>query len=178
MPPDKEFIEAVRLKIQALVSLEIRLLRTGQASPPGIVTDEISHSIVETQKEVAQLTRTMGRQEKAAFLRRMVRKVVDKEIDRAIRLRKNKCLRCIHARFYDRLGAAFETLPITAPFVQAIGCDQLRPSLRKTCKRFIEIVTAHSLEDYLNEMNFLYEFRERFEQIEEVWKEDLESRTK
>lgn len=174
MPPDKERLEAIRIKIEALVSLEVRLLRTGRAFPPGIVMDEIGHSIKETKKEVIRLTRTMDRPQRKNLLRRMIRQAVDREIDRAIRLRKSKCLRCIHARFYDRMGAAFKTLPVQAILAQAIGCDQLRPGLRKACERFVETATAHSLADYLGEINFLYEFRERAKQIEEIWGEGLD----
>jgi len=173
MPLDKEWMEAIRLQIKTLVFLEIRLFRTGQASPPGIVRDEISHSIDETKKEVVRLTRTMDGHKKRSLLKKVVQQAVDEEIERAIRLRKNKCLRCIHGRFYDRFGTAFETLPRNATLAQAIGCDRLRPSLRKTCKRFVETVAAQSLEDYLDEMAFLYEFREMVDRMEEIWKDYL-----
>lgn len=171
MPLDRELREVLELGIKTLIFQEIRLLRLERVITPEIIKNGISRSIEETKREIVLLTRTMSHKERASLLKKMIRQAADEEIDRAIELRKNRCLRCIHGRFYDRSGTAFENLPMTATLVQAIGCDQLRPNLRKTCKRFVETVMAHSLEDYLDEMNFLYEFREWIDQIEEIWKD-------
>jgi hypothetical protein len=56
---------------------------------------------------------------------------------------------------------------------ETIGCDKLRPSLRKSCRRFVETSKAVTLDQYLNEMTLLYEFRELTERFEEIWKEYL-----
>jgi hypothetical protein len=56
---------------------------------------------------------------------------------------------------------------------ETIGCDKLQPSLRKSCRRFVEAARAASLEDYLDEMTLLYEFRDVINRIEEIWEEYL-----
>jgi len=54
---------------------------------------------------------------------------------------------------------------------QAYGCDKLRPALRKTCRRFTETPTARPIEEYLDGISLLYEFREWVGQVEEIWKD-------
>ena len=103
----------------------------------------------------------------------MIEQAVDGEINRSIQMRKNRCLRCIHKRFYDRSETAYLNLPLEEKLAQMIGCDQYRKSLQKTCRRFMEISTAHSLEDYLSEVTLLYEFREMVDRMEEIWKDYL-----
>ncbi len=173
MPLDKELKGVLRLGVKTLVFQEIRLLRMEQVLTPEIIKSGISRSIEETKREIALLTRTMSHKERASLLKKMIRKTVDEEIDRAILLRKNRCLRCIHGRFYDSSEDPYSNLPSDQNLIQAFGCDQLRPALRKICRRFIETSTAHSLEEYLDEIAFLYEFREWFDQLEEIWKDYL-----
>jgi hypothetical protein len=115
----------------------------------------------------------MARKEKMVLIKRRIRQAVDEEIDRAIRLRKNRCIRCVHGRFYDEGGTPFMNLPIGIIQVQTIGCDKLQPSLRKNCRRFVEMTRATSLEDYLGEMALLYELREMFERFKEIWEDNL-----
>jgi hypothetical protein len=100
----------------------------------------------------------------------MIRQAVDEEIDRAIELRKTKCIRCLHGRFYDETGTAYVNLPVKTR-AKTIGCDKLQPTLRKSCRRFVKTSQAVSLEGYLNEMTLLYEFRELINRIEEIWKD-------
>jgi hypothetical protein len=102
----------------------------------------------------------------------MIRQTVDEEIDRAIELRKTRCVRCLHGRFYDEAGTGHANLPVKTT-AKAVGCDKLRPSLRKSCRRFVEMSTAPSLDQYLNEIALLYEFRDVMSRIEEVWKDYL-----
>jgi hypothetical protein len=132
----------------------------------------MSQSIRETKNEIVKLTRTMAQKERAALLKRMIRQAVDEEIDRAIQLRKTRCVRCLHGRFYDEAGTAHADLPVGAR-AKAIGCDKLRPGLRKSCRRFVETSRALSLDQYLNEMTLLHEYRELIDRVEEVWKEYL-----
>jgi hypothetical protein len=100
----------------------------------------------------------------------MIRQAVDEEIDRAIELRKTRCIRCLHGRFYDETGTAYVNLPVKTR-AKTIGCDKLQPTLRKSCRRFVETSQAISFDDYLNEMTLLYEFRELINRIEEIWKD-------
>ncbi len=171
MPLNKELRKVLKYGVKTLVLQEVRYLRMERVFTPEIILDEVSRSIAETKREIVRLIRTMSPQERTFLLRRMVRQAVDEEIDRAIQLRKNRCLRCIHGRFYDRSETAYSSLPLDEKLTKAFGCDELQPALRKTCIRFVEVSTAHSLEDYLEEMAFLYEFREMVDRMEEIWKE-------
>ncbi len=167
---DKELREAIKLGIRTLIVQEVRLLRLEHSFTPHVMTDEMSRSIGETKKEIVKLTRTMAQKERATLLKRMIRQGVDEEIDRAIQLRKTRCVRCLHGRFYDESGTAHMELPVKTR-AEKIGCDKLRPSLRKSCRRFVDMSKAASLEEDLNEMSLLYEFRELIGKFKEVWKE-------
>ena len=167
---EKELKKTIKLGIKTLIIQEVRLLRLEHSFTPHIVIDEISHSIQDTKKEIVKLTKAMAQKERAALLRKMICQAVDEEIDRAIQLRKTRCVRCLHGRFYDEAGSAHANLPVKTR-AEAIGCDKLRPSLRKSCRRFVEMSTAPSLDQYLNEMTLLYEFRDVISRIEVVWKD-------
>jgi hypothetical protein len=169
---NKELKEAIKLGIKTLIIQEVRLLRLEHSFTPHIVIDEMSQSIQGTKREIVKLARAIAQKERGLLLKKMIRQAVDDEIDRAIELRKTKCIRCLHGRFYDELGAAHLTLPVKTR-AEIIGCDQLRPSLRKSCRRFVETSQAVSLEGYINEMTLLYEFRALIDRIEEIWKDYL-----
>ena len=172
---DKELREAIKRGIKILIIQEVRLLRLERSFTPHIIIDEMSRSIQDTKREITKLTKTMSQKERPVLLKKMIRRAVDEEIDRAIQLRKTKCIRCLHGRFYDEIGTAYVNFPINVR-AEKIGCDKLRPSVRKTCQRFVEISMAPSLDHYLNEMTLLYEFRDLINRIEEVWKEYFLSR--
>ena len=167
---DKELRKAIRLGINTLILQEVRLSRLERAFTPFVMTDEMSHSIQETKRMIIKLTRSMDHKKRTVLLKRMVCQAVDEEIDRAIELRKTKCIRCSHGRFYDEAGTAYVNLPVKIRAV-AIGCDELRPGLRKSCRRFVEMSMAASLGDYFNEVSFLYELRDVLNRIEEIWKD-------
>ena len=172
---EKELKKTIKMGIKTLIIQEVRLLRLERSFTPHMIIDEISHSIQYTKKEIVKLTKAMAQKERAALLRKMIRQAVDEEIDQAIQLRKTRCIRCLHGRFYDEAGTAHVNLPVKTR-AQSIGCDKLRPSLRKSCRRFVEMSTAPSLDQYLNEMTLLYEFRDVISRIEEVWKDYFLSR--
>jgi hypothetical protein len=172
---EKELKKAIKMGIKALILQEVRLLRLEHSFTPHLIIDEISHSIQDTKKEIVKLTKAMAQKERAILLKRMIRQTMDEEIDRAIEMRKTRCVRCLHGRFYDEAGTAHANLPVTTR-AEAIGCDKLRPSLRKSCRRFVEMSTATSLDQYLNEMTLLYEFRDVISRIEEVWRDYFLSR--
>ncbi len=169
---DKELRKAIKLGIKTLIIQEVRLLRLEHSFTPRIVIDEVSRSIQGTKREIAHLAKGIGQKERGVLLKRIISQSVDEEIDRAIELRKTRCIRCLHGRFYDDAGKAYVNLP-TETKATAIGCDKLRPGLRKSCRRFVKMSQAVSLEGYLNEMTLLYEFRELIERVEEVWKDYL-----
>lgn len=169
---DKELKDAIKLGIKTLIIQEVRLLRLERSLTPHVIIDGMSQSIRETKKEIVKLTRAMTQKERTVLLKKMIRQVVDEEIDKAIQLRKTRCIRCLHGRFYDETGTAHMGLPVRIR-AEAIGCDKLRPSLRKSCRRFVETSKAVTLDQYLNEMTLLYEFRELTNRFEEIWKEYL-----
>ncbi len=169
---DKEWRGAIKLGIKTLLIQEVRRLRLEQSFTPAVVIDEMSHSIQETKKEIVKLTKAVAQKERSILLKKMIRRAVDEEIDRAIELRKTRCIRCLHGRFYDETGTAHASLPLKTP-AETIGCDRLRPNLKKSCRRFVEASQAASLEDYLNEMTLLYEFRDVINRVEEIWKDYL-----
>jgi hypothetical protein len=173
MPPkEKGSRETLKVGIKALILQEVRLLRLERNFTPHMIIDEMSRSIQDTKKEIAKLAKSFGHKERATLLNRMIRQAVDEEIDRAIELRKTRCVRCLHGRFYDEVGIAYVNLPVKTR-AETIGCDKLRPSLRKSCRRFVENSMANWLEDHLNEMTLLYEFRDVINQIEEIWEDYL-----
>jgi hypothetical protein len=167
----KDLRETLKLGIKTLILQEVRLLRLEHSFTPNIVIDEMSRSIQDTKRELVKLAKAMGQKERAILLKRMIHQAVDEEIDWAIELRKTKCIRCFHGRFYDEKGAAHLNLPIGVHRAQTIGCDKLRPSVRKSCRRFVEISMGVSLDDYLDEMTLLYEFRDMVNRTEEIWKD-------
>jgi len=168
---DKELRESVRLGIKTLIIQEVRLLRLEHSFTPHIIIDEMFQSIRGTKREIAKLGKAIAQKERAVLLKRMIRQAVDEEIDRAVELRKTSCVRCLHGRFYDEEGTVHLNLPVGVHIAQTIGCDKLRPNLKKSCKRFVEMSIAASLDHYLNEMTLLYEFRELIDRIEEIWKD-------
>ena len=169
---EKELKKAIKMGIKTLILQEVRLLRLERAVTPFVMTDEMSHSIQETKRMIIRLTRSMDHKKRTVLLKRMVCQAVDEEIDQAIALRKTKCIRCLHGRFYDEAGTAYVNLPVKTRAV-AIGCDQLRSGFRKSCRRFVEMSMAASLDQYLNEVTLLYEFRDLINRIEEIWKDYL-----
>ncbi len=168
---DEEIKEGLRSEIKSLILQEIRLYRLKQTFTPDILIDEISRSIEEIKREIIRLARTLSYRERVFLLRRMMQEAVDEEIDRAIQLREKKCLRCIYGRFYDEWGTPFLNLPVDSSLIQSIGCKEYGSDFEGVCKRFIERASAHSIEDYLDELSLLYEFREWIDHIEELWQD-------
>ena len=169
----RELQEGLKLGIKTLILQEVRLLRLERTFTPHFIIEAMTQSIQETKERIVKLAKPIVQKERAPLLKRMIHKAVDEEIDRAIELRNVRCIRCLHGRFYDETGMAHETLPTGASPAQEIGCDRVRPSLRKACRRFVENSAATSLEDYLNEITLLYQFKEVIERINEIWEDYL-----
>ncbi len=172
MPPNqRETKKALRMGIKTLIIQEVRVLQLERAYAPSFIIDEMARSIQEAKKQVISLVRLIPSKERNALIKRFIRQSIDEEIDQSIQVRKNKCIRCVHGRFYDELGTPHMNLPIGIIQVQTIGCDKVQPSLRRNCRRFVETARATSIENYLDEMALLYELREMFERFNEIWKE-------
>ena len=174
-----EFIDVLRLVIKALVIQEVRYLRTEQAYPSPFILGEMKRSIQETKDRVRALTRSMDPHERNVLIKRIIDQSVDEEVDEAIEARKNKCLRCIHIRYFDETGAAHVDLPYGVG--EKGGCDisalQIcceNPSIPGTsCNEFAERLGALPLEEYLCEIRFYYEVREMLDRLDEIWDEYL-----
>jgi hypothetical protein len=162
----------LKLGVRALVRQEVRLLRLETGLAPPIVIHQITQSIDETKEEIASLARSLAQQERESLLKGMIRETIDEEIDNAIALRQKGCVRCAHRRFYDDQGKAHVALPReTEP--EGIGCEVVQPGLRETCRRFVQVSTASSVEDYLHEITLLYQFRDVLDEIKRLWEDYL-----
>ena len=170
-PERKELREVLRLGIKTLILQEVRVLQLKRAYAPSFIVDEMARSIQEAKRQIISLVRLMPSKERNSLIKRLIRQSIDEEIDRAIELRRHKCIRCIHGRFYDELGTAYMNLPIGITRATTIGCDKLQPSLRKSCRRFVETSMAISVNDYLIEMTLLYELREMFKGFQKIWED-------
>jgi len=165
----KQLREALRLAIKGLILQEVRVLQLKQSYPPGFVIDEMARSLQEAKREVMALVRLIPPKERNALIKRLIRQSVDEEIDQAIRVRKTRCLRCLHMRFFDEAGSSYDRLPFGKERARVIRCEVISSPAGIECRNFIEGPVATSVEDYLSEMAFLYEVKEVFDQFEEVW---------
>jgi hypothetical protein len=163
----KELRQALKLAIKDLILQEVRLLQLEKSSPPAFILDEMARSIQEAKSQVMALVRLMPSKERDPLIKRLVRQSVDEEIDQAIRVRKTRCFRCLHVRYFDEVGSSHVNLPFGMERAHVIGCEITPAGIQ--CKTFTESSTAVSTEDYLNEIAFLYEVKEMFDQFEEIW---------
>ena len=142
-----------------------------KATTPSFIVDAMARSLQEAKREVISLVRLIPSKERNALIKRLIRQSIDEEIDQDVRVRKNRCLRCIHVRYFDAEGTSHVNLPTGIRQVQTFACDEVRTASKDQCRRFVETARAASLEDYLGEMTLLYELREMFERFEEIWKD-------
>ena len=164
--------KALKLAIETLVHQEVRLLRLGQMEAPALVVREVSCAIRESKRQVIDLTQSMAHKEKVSLIKKLIQQAVDDEIERSLQMRKIRCLRCSHMRYYDRERTPYVNFPIGIHQVEVIGCDEVRPA-EIECNRFVERRGAPSLGDHLDEMALLYELRETLLQIKKIWEEYL-----
>ena len=169
----KESKEGLRSVIEHLVGQEIRLSQLNRVHSPPFLLEELSVSIKESKKEAALLTESLTQKERATLIKRMIREAVEEEIERTVQHRGNPCLRCGHLRYYDSELNPHETFPTGTRRTMAIGCDRLQTVSRVRCERFIETPGTLSVLDYVDEMALLYEVREMFRKMREIWEEYL-----
>jgi hypothetical protein len=169
----KESKEALRSVIEHLVGQEIRRSQFSRVHTPPFILEELSISIKESKKEVALLTESLTQKERATLIKRMIREAVEEEIEKTVRHRGNPCLRCGHLRYYDWELNPHETFPTGIRRARVIGCDRLQVISRVRCERFIETPGTISVLDYVDEMALLYEVREMFKKMREIWEDYL-----
>jgi len=169
----KEPNDALKPAVENLVGQEIRLLQLVRIHSPSFVLEEISASVREAKREVALLTEALNQKEKTTLIRKMIRDAVEEEIERTVQHRGNPCLRCGHLRYYDWELNPHTAFPMGMERARAIGCDRLQAVSRVRCERFVEIPGAISVMDYVEEMTLLYEIRDKFKKVREIWEEYL-----
>jgi hypothetical protein len=163
----KELRQALKLAIKGLIMQEVRLVQLEKSRPPAFILDEMSRSIQEAKNQVMTLVRFMPSKERNVLIKRLVRQSVDEEIDQTIHVRKTRCFRCLHVRYFDEAGSSHVNLPFGMERAHVIGCEITPAGIQ--CKNFTESSMAFSAEDYLNEMALLYEVKEMFEEVDEIW---------
>lgn len=136
---------------------------------PPFLREEILESMQEVKRRVTGLVRFLPDPERNVFLKGIFRQAVEEEIDRATELRGKRCLRCIHVQYFDQEGCGYAALPFGKHQASSIGCRIARRSPRSDCEEFRQSPSGISLQDYLEQMTLLYELREMFEEIEEMW---------
>ena len=172
-PTKKESKEALRSVIEHLVGQEIRLSQLSRVHTPAFLLEELSVSIKESKKEAVLLAESLTQNERVTLIKKMIREAVEEEIERTVQHRGNPCLRCGHLRYYDWELTPHENFPTGIRRAMAIGCDQLQAVSRVRCERFIETPGTISVLDYVDEMALLYEVREMFKKMREIWEEYL-----
>ena len=164
--------ESLKTTIDGLVCTEIRLLQFGRIHAPSFILEGLSLSIRESKREVAGLTHSLTPKDRSALVKTMIREAVEEEIERAVQHRGIPCLRCSHLRYYDSELNPHDTLPVgAAARAMAIGCDRLQTASRVRCERFAETLEALSVVDYVEEVSLLYEVRDMFKKMKEIWGE-------
>ena len=133
----------------------------------------MSRSLQEVKREVAALVRFMAQEDRNTLVKSMICKFLEEEIDRVIERRQNRCLRCVHLRFFDKSGTGHRGLPLRDNLVQTIGCEMTEQRRGAPCQRFSEQVMPAPFQTYLSEVTVLYELRERFDAIREIWEDYL-----
>ena len=161
--------DALKPALKVLILQEVRLLQTGHSVRPPFMADEISRSIQEAKREITASIRWAGEEERNTLIKKMLRQSLDEEIDRTTELRRNRCLRCAHARYHDQQGIDHAELPSGEIQIHGIGCaiDGQTPGIH--CTRYTFSTRGVSMGDYLEQMTLLYELREMFDEMEEIW---------
>jgi hypothetical protein len=169
----KELREALKLAIKALIIQEVRNIQLEQSSPPPFILDEMARSIEEAKRQVIGLVRLMRPREREVLIKRLIRQSVDEEIDQTIRVRRKRCFRCTHVRYFDATGASHISFPTGEERARVIGCEMISSPSGVQCRSFIESSLAMSMGDYLDEMSIFYEVKEMFDQFEKIWEDYL-----
>ncbi len=168
-PTKKELKDSLRPAVESLVCQETRLIHFKRMGAPPFVMEGTVETIKELKRELVNLMLPVVQQERPGLIKEMIGEAVEEEIERTVQQRGNPCLRCTHLRYYDWEMNPHEEFPMGASPAKAIGCDELQAVSRVRCERFIETPGAVSAEEYIDEMNLLYELRQMFEEMNEMW---------
>jgi len=162
--------EALKPRIKVLILQEVRLHQLEQTLSPRFMTEELTRSIQEVKRQVSELVRLMAQEERNALIKKIIQQSLEEEIDRAADLRRNRCLRCVRVRYVSKGGANHSDLPHGRELrAYKIGCviEGQAPGIH--CAHFSESSGGVSLGGYLEQMTLLYELREMFDEMDEIW---------
>ncbi len=165
----REVRDALKPAIKVLVLQEVRSLQMDQFFTPPLMAEEISRSIQEAKRKISGLVRLIDPKERNTLIKEVLLQSLDEEIERAIELRRNRCLRCAHARYHDNEGTDYAELPCGEIEIHGIGCVVCDQTPGVHCTHYTLSARGVSLERYLEQMTLLYELREMFDEMEEVW---------
>ena len=166
----RELTEALKPRIKVLILQEVRLHQLEQTLSPRFMTEELTRSIQEVKRQVSELVRLMAQEERNALIKKIIQQSLEEEIDRAADLRRNRCLRCVRVRYVSKGGANHSDLPHGRELrAYKIGCviEGQAPGIH--CAHFSESSGGVSLGGYLEQMTLLYELREMFDEMDEIW---------
>jgi hypothetical protein len=166
----RELTEALKPKIKVLILQEVRLLQLEQSLSPRLMIEELTRSIQEAKRQVGGLVRLMAQEERNALIKKIIQQSLEEEIDRAADLRRNRCLRCVRVRYVSKGGTNHSDLPHGRELrAYRIGCviEGQAPGIH--CTHFSQSSGGVSLGGYLEQMTLLYELREMFDEMNEIW---------
>jgi hypothetical protein len=166
----RELTEALKPRIKVLILQEVRLHQLEQSLSPRFMIEELTQSIQEAKRQVSGLARLMAQEERNTLIKKIIQQSLEEEIDRAADLRRNRCLRCVNVRFFERGGTNYSILPHGRELrAYKIGCVIEGQSPGIHCTHFSQGSGGVSLEGYLEQMTLLYELREMFDEMNEIW---------
>jgi hypothetical protein len=161
--------DALEPAIKVLILQEVRLLQMEPSFAPPVMVEEISRSIQEAKREISGMVGWVGGKERNTLIKEMLRQSLDEEIERAIEVRQNRCLRCVHARYHDIEGADHVDLPSGDIQIHGIGCSVDGQTPGAHCAHYTLSARGVTLGGYLEQMTLLYKVREMFDEMEEIW---------
>jgi hypothetical protein len=166
----RELTEALKPRIKVLILQEVRLHQLEQSLSPRFMIDEITRSIREVKRQVSGLVRFVAQEERNALIKKIVQQSLEEEIDRTTDLRRNRCLRCVHVRYFNKGGVNHSNLPYRRELrATKVGCVIEGQTPGVHCTYFSQSSGGVSLEGYLEQMTLLYELREMFDEMDEIW---------
>ena len=166
----RELTKALKPKIKVLILQEVRLHQLEQSVSPRFMIEELTRSIEEVKRQVSGLVRFVAQEERNALIKKVVQQSLEEEIERAADLRRHRCLRCVHVRYFDRGGVNHFDLPHTREVrATKVGCEIEGQTPGVHCTYFSMSSVGVSLGEYLEQMTLLYELREMFDEMDEIW---------
>ena len=162
--------ETLKATVDNLVRQEVRLLHLERLGAPSFVLGGLATTIREMKKELINVMDCLPQREGEGLIKRMIREALEEEIERTVGQRGKPCLRCARLRYYDSELTPHFRFPVGTRPARALGCDRLSDFSGVRCERFVETRGRISTVGYIEELNLLYEVRDRFKRMKEIGK--------